>query len=178
MKDACLPALQEEIDLSLAVNKNIRSEIRGKNELEYEWLSELDHEGVRLDWLKCIDSKDKFVFVTNLNCCYSNVFEISNSGRLRSEIEDSFNTQKNRGYELEHKYSRTSMQATKNYYLLMQIAHMLAQLYQLSDFFKPRLILKTTITHLWKVLKASLYSILLAPFEPLISPPRIQIRYE
>jgi hypothetical protein len=177
LKDACLPTLQEEIDLSIPVNKNIRSEIRGKKEFEYEWLNGLDYEGVSLDWLKCIDGKNKFVFVTNLNCTYLTIFALSDAGRLRSEIEDSFNTQKNRGYGLEHKYSRTSMQATKNYYLIMQIAHMLAQLYQLSDLFKPRLVSKTTITHLWKVLKASLYTILIVPATKLLAPVRMQIRY-
>ena len=178
LKDGCLPALQEEIDLGLAVNKNFRSEIRAKKKLDYEWLNQLDHDGTRIDWLRCIDGDNKFVFVTSLNCTYFNVFSLSNAGRLRSEIEDSFNTQKNRGYGLKHKYSRTSMKATKNYYLLMQIAHMLAQLYELSDLFKPRLVSKTTVTHLWKVLKASLYTILLDLVAPLLTKPRIQIRYQ
>jgi coenzyme F420-reducing hydrogenase delta subunit len=32
------------------------------------------------------------------------------------------------GYALEHKYSRVSYQASKNYYQLMQIAHLINQL--------------------------------------------------
>ena len=54
---------------------------------------------------------------------------ISKQGRLRWKVEnEGFNTQKNGGFGLAHKYARKDFNAMKNYYLLMQIAHMIAQL--------------------------------------------------
>jgi hypothetical protein len=53
----------------------------------------------------------------------------SRTGRLRWKIEnEGFNSLKNGGYALQHKYSRVSYQATKNYYQLIQIAHLINQL--------------------------------------------------
>jgi hypothetical protein len=51
------------------------------------------------------------------------------TGRLRWKIEnEGFNTQKNLGHNLEHRYSRTDFNAVKNYYQCMQIAHLIEQL--------------------------------------------------
>lgn len=44
----------------------------------------------------------------------------ADGGRLRWKIEnEGFNIQKNLGYELEHKYSRVSFVALKNYYQIL-----------------------------------------------------------
>ena len=49
-------------------------------------------------------------------------------GRLRWKIEnEGFHIQKNNGYEMEHAYSEP-VHAAKNFYLLLQIAHLLSQL--------------------------------------------------
>jgi len=49
-------------------------------------------------------------------------------GRLRWKIEnEGFNTQKNSGFALEHAYG-TGPWAIKNFYLLMQLAHLIVQL--------------------------------------------------
>ena len=58
-----------------------------------------------------------------------NVVQTADSGRLRWKIEnEGFNSQKNLGYELGHKYSRISFPAMQNYYQLLQIAHLINQL--------------------------------------------------
>ena len=55
------------------------------------------------------------------------------AGRLRWKIEnEGFNTQKNLGYNLEHKYSRISFVATRNYYQCMQLTHLIEQLTLIS----------------------------------------------
>ena len=60
-------------------------------------------------------------------------------GRLRWVIENQgFNTQKNGGYHLSHKFSRTSHTASCNYYQCLQIAHMINQLAVLQRAFKKR----------------------------------------
>ncbi len=48
---------------------------------------------------------------------------------MRWKIEnEGFNTQKNQGYGLGHKYSRRPFTARRNYYELLQIAHLVNQL--------------------------------------------------
>ena len=55
--------------------------------------------------------------------------QVSQAGRLRWKIEnEGFNNQKNNGYGLQHKFSRTNFNATKNYYQLMQMADTINQL--------------------------------------------------
>ncbi len=68
----------------------------------------------------------------------------------RTDFIPGFNTQKNLGLSLGHKFSRVSYQATKNYYQAMQIAHLFLQVFQLSKLFKPLVKGKITITELWE----------------------------
>ena len=71
----------------------------------------------------------RFAHVTNFSLSKQNLQEISYSGRMRWKIEnEGFNEQKNTGYNLKHKYSRTSFIATQNYYQCLQIAHIINQL--------------------------------------------------
>ena len=80
-------------------------------------------------------SKERFVHITDLEVTNKNAKTISNYGRLRWKIEnEGFNEQKNSGYNLSHKYSRTSFCATQNYYQCLQIAHMINQLAHKSQY--------------------------------------------
>jgi len=66
---------------------------------------------------------------------YNNVERIANeAGRLRWNIEEAFNVQKNGGYDLEHSYSNNT-NASENWYYLMQIAHTLNQIMSKSNLF-------------------------------------------
>ncbi len=67
--------------------------------------------------------------VNNLDISKDNCADISNTGRMRWIIEnEGFNEQKNTAYNLRHKYSRTSFNASQNYYQCLQMAHMIFQL--------------------------------------------------
>ena len=67
----------------------------------------------------------------------------------------------------------------KNYVSLMQIAHLINQLYELSPMARPHLVGKMTIKHLWKELVSSLTHVLIATIDVLVAcAVRIQIRYE
>ncbi len=74
-----------------------------------------------------------FVYLSSLEMdCYS-ILELTEAGRLRWKIEnEGFDIQKHHGYGLGHQFSRSSMPAMKNYYQLMQIAHLFNQLFELS----------------------------------------------
>ncbi len=78
--------------------------------------------------------KMRFVHITDIPTNKINYRQISEHGRLRWTIEnEGFNTQKNQGYGLSHKFSRVSHVATCNYYQCLQIAHMIDQLAYLAE---------------------------------------------
>jgi hypothetical protein len=88
--------------------------------------------------IECLESKPdkegqkkttKFKWVTNCHVSSRNVTTLSNDGgRMRWKIEnEGFNVQKTGGYELKHAYTNHPNSA-KVFYLLLQIAHLLAQL--------------------------------------------------
>lgn len=73
------------------------------------------------------------VWITDLKPNKSNAMALAKAGRLRWKIEnEGINTQKNGGYEMEHGYG-LKKHAWKNYYLLLQIAQLLNDLYRLGD---------------------------------------------
>ena len=58
-------------------------------------------------------------------------------GRCRWKIEnEGFNVQKNNGFNLEHAYSTGDWQI-KNFYILLQIAHLILQLVERGRLFGP-----------------------------------------
>lgn len=75
------------------------------------------------------DTRRFFAWLTNFTLRAENVAQLANGGgRLRWKIEnEGFNLQKNGGFALEHAYS-TQPDPIKNWYLLLQIAHLIGQL--------------------------------------------------
>ena len=179
LKDDNLKTLQQ--DITDTANKHLRSmesykvEAKGKTHIhqQYQWIenSPLYHSTHIVYWLRCVETitrfdKDKqpldkqdkpttFVWLTNLKVTTANVQALAQAGRNRWKIEnEGFNTQKNGGYALGHKYSRKSFTSYKNYYQCMQIAHLINQLAEhssnIANLFTPHA--KITIKHLWKQL--------------------------
>jgi hypothetical protein len=127
----------------------------------YEWVNNLEYEGFRVHWLECRerlgDECKRFVYLSSLEVCYRNVRELTAAGRMRWKIEnEGFDVQKNHGYGLGHKFSRVSMLAMKNYYQLMQIAHMMNQLFELGSLLSDVIRSKETLVHVWDVLVGEL----------------------
>ena len=130
-------------------------------DITIEWVNGITYKKRVISWIACFESLDKntktFAFVTNLEITGDLALQLVKSGRSRWRIEDAFNTQKNRGYTLAHKYSRASFLATKNYYVLMQIAHTINQLLEYSQHVKLlKDHSKETVLHLWKLIVAAL----------------------
>jgi hypothetical protein len=118
-------------------NGEVRQDFRWVNDISYRDSERREHS---LSVLECVDTrpdadttskKIKFKWVTNVTVSADNVVALANEGgRLRWKIEnEGFNVQKNGGYNLEHAYTQNE-HASKIYYLLMQIAHLLMQLMQ------------------------------------------------
>lgn len=155
--EACLSQGSEN---TLCENSQISD---NKIERVYRWINGLDYSGFEITWVECIESitdsnneteTTRYVYLLSEKIDSSTVVNYVQAGRLRQKIEnEGFNTQKNGGYKMEHKYSRVSLQATKNYYQCLQIGHMINQLCVLSQIVKKQLIeWDTTLKQCWKAL--------------------------
>jgi hypothetical protein len=168
LQDDSLKTVQEELTLprrqmpqascyTVGKKWRITQEFRFETEIKYQ-------EKYMLNWVQFVETRNKaekekvsnFEYVTNILPNRKNVIAIGHAGRLRWKIEnEGFNTQKCGGYELEHKYSRKSYNGLKNYYCLLQIAHIINQLIEKSEIvtelLKSRS--KETIKNLWNKLR-------------------------
>jgi Transposase DDE domain len=166
LQDGNLKTFQTEAGLLKATAKKHVVRNADKNTrttLEHAFLNNIEYSGNLYCWVECfetvVDKKGEtkslkhFVYITNIPQDKGNVAETARSGRLRWKIEnEGFNTQKNLGYELEHKFSRISFTAMQNYYQLLQMAHMINQLVERSNQVVALLkeYSKQTIVDLWK----------------------------
>ena len=145
LKDGNLTTVWQEVSFLDRINDNIKDQKfkREPNLLiteEYKGFQNIEYQKHKLNIVEAIikkaplksagDITDKrFAHVTNFSLSRQKLQEISYSGRMRWKIEnEGFKEQKNTGYNLRHKYSRTSFVATQNYYQCLQIAHIINQL--------------------------------------------------
>jgi hypothetical protein len=147
LKDDDLPSVNEEFEaLSKLQPENrlvwrtgeqvqLKQAFRWADDIAYTDSEKKEH---TLSVIECLETKPdkegakqttKFKWVTNCRVSCKNVTTLSNDGgRMRWKIEnEGFNVQKTGGYELEHAYTNDPNSA-KVFYLLLQIAHLLAQL--------------------------------------------------
>jgi hypothetical protein len=122
----------------------------------YHWITDLIYDGHNLNYVELIRTThdgeyiDKYAYITSFSPNWKTVKEIIENGRLRFKIEnEGFNTQKNLGYGLSHKFSRTSMNATCNYYTIIQIAHMINQFFELREDVQSLIKGRETLKSLW-----------------------------
>ena len=178
-KEGNLPTIWEETrELQVYQTENHHHELimrpdGNTEERHYRWVTNMDYHGYRLNWLECQETitqnkgnKDveetqcTFTHITDLPIGTSNIILTSRTGRLRWKIEnEGFNTLKNGGYEMEHKYSRVNYQASKNYYQLMQMAYLINQLMVISIHFQADYLKgknHQTLKSLWQDLIAAM----------------------
>lgn len=168
-KDGNLPSIHKELELLPPSSANYGERILAKQGIKktqvYTWENGLEYNGFLLSVITCKETKyhikksEKkepetrvFTHITNIEITKNNNFAISDSGRLRWAIENSFDYVKNHGYNLGHKYSRVSFVAYKNYYQCMMIAHAINQFVEKSTDFnelKPPSS-KTSVKFLWE----------------------------
>ena len=119
---------------------------------DFHWVNDIEYvdsedNGHTVSVVRCLETKPdpktralkttRFKWITNIKIKMNNVIELSNEGgRLRWKIEnEGFNVQKNGGYALEHIYTHNPV-STKVFYLLLQIAHTIAQLIEYGSLFR------------------------------------------
>lgn len=137
---AYLSKLEKENCLTFLTGKKaeIRQEFSWVNGIEYVDTKKRTH---LVNVVQCLQengsTKTKFKWLSDFTFTKNNVIHLCNGGgRLRWLIENQgFNTQKNGGYALEHPYSQDPV-GFKVFYYIMQIAHLLFQLYEKGSLFK------------------------------------------
>ena len=125
----------------------------------YRWVNNIKYHEHSMNWIECLETQlekekvqtTRFVHLTNLEIDAHHIILVSQGGRLRWKIEnEGFNSQKNSGFALCHKYSRVNYLAMKNYYQCLQIAHLFTQLMILDSRFQKLLTDKMTCKYLWE----------------------------
>lgn len=162
--------------------KETKTIVNGKEiKRYYKWVNEIPYEDEKINILEIkeiIDEKETtFVFISSRKVNYRTVDKIVETGRKRWKIEnEGFNVQKNCGYNLEHEYSKNP-NAMKNHYILLQLAHMIRQLYDKG--IKTVKQLKTSIKKESYKLLTSLTSKKLTDEDILeVQTTKIQLRFE
>lgn len=123
--------MREEIEL-----RPDRKRIQQGSEC-FEYLQDLPYNQHSLQWIGYTNGLSRFAWCTSMEVDDNNVMDLSRIARQRWKIENQgFDQQKNHGYKLKHLYSRISPTARSNYYILLQIAHLMDQLVQLEVNFK------------------------------------------
>jgi hypothetical protein len=156
-KDGDIPFVHKEFESLLPLTpQNHRTFLtgpQGKTRQEYRWINDIaytDSEKKKhtVGVLECMESEPdpkqpgqtkttRFRWITNFTLKDKQVIELANQGgRIRWKIEnEGFNVQKNGGFDLEHAYT-TNLVASKVFYLLLQMAHLLAQLIEKGSLFR------------------------------------------
>ena len=182
-KKGNLKTVWEEVyELKPLQPENIHSEtwhLSDGKQLEqiFTWVDRVDYQDYRFNWQECFETvtttkknaqgilevteeKKQFVHITDLPLNKKNISASSYTGRLRWKIEnEGFNTLKNGGYALEHKWARKSYQGLKNYFQFMQMAYLINQLMVKSTAFQEAFMQDKnhpTLQGLWEILNAAM----------------------
>lgn len=134
-KEGSLPVAYGEFEALWPLTEGQKQTVQdGEISRDYRWVNGLTHDKHRFHAFECVETSPqgnakRFLWATNFEVAKSNVEDLSEKGgRLRWKIEnEGFNAQKKGGYELEHAFSE-NWTAAQNFYLLLQIAHLLNQL--------------------------------------------------
>jgi hypothetical protein len=155
-KAKSIPYIQEEFEalLPLAPENHLCARVGPQREItrDYRWINDIsyvdtDDNEHTVGVLECLEDKPdgesgkrqskRFRWITNFNLKTNHVIALANQGgRIRWKIEnEGFNVQKNGGYDLEHAYT-TDPVASKVFYFLLQMAHLIAQLTEKGSLFR------------------------------------------
>jgi hypothetical protein len=136
-------APENHLRFRTGVQREIHQDFRWMNDISYVDSEKREHTITVIECLETRPDADgnpqttRFKWITNLNVKRNTVIIVANEGgRLRWKIEnEGFNVQKNGGYALEHAYTRNAT-ASKIFYYLLQVAHIIAQLIERGSLFR------------------------------------------
>jgi len=166
LQDGSIPDMHRDFNFRKQAEKSKHTKIKHfatDNEiyyLEYFYSNDIHYRKNDIDMLQVIElvmnkktqkiTEKKFLYVTDIEVNYQNVDEVIRAGRMRWKIEnEGFNTQKNSGYNVCHKFNRNNLNAMQNFYQCLQMAHIIEQLLVKSKL-GMNLIAKKTLKWVWK----------------------------
>lgn len=141
LKEGSMPAVFAEYERLRDLSPKSRCDRTGPDgdHQAFAWVNGMTYETHRFNVLECRETtpagkSTRFVWLTNLTVDAASAENLANrGGRVRWKIENQgFNAQKHGGYNLEHAYSEDPI-AGKNFYFLLQIAHLINQLLERSN---------------------------------------------
>jgi hypothetical protein len=155
LQEGDLPSVHEEFEalLPLAPENHLRflTGVQREIQQDFHWMNDIAYVDSEkrehtIAVIACLETRPdadgnpkttRFKWITNFDVKRNTVITLANEGgRLRWKIEnEGFNVQKNGGYELEHAYTRNPI-ASKVFYYLLQIAHIIAQLTERGSLFR------------------------------------------
>lgn len=142
-KSGSIKTLNKEFeDIKNLENKSIlEGDHKNKIYRKYAYVNDLDYKDHTISVAELEETKIEikagkeekkvttFKYISSIRLSNKTVIEAVATGRMRWKIEnEGFNVQKNHGYEIHHLKS-TNVNAMKNHYLLIQIAHIIRQIY-------------------------------------------------
>jgi len=123
-----------------------------------------------LEYQEITPKKTKiFSWVTNIEITGKNVFKIMRAGRARWKIEnETFNTLKNQGYNLEHNYGLGKKHLSENFGRITMLAFLVDQIQQIAcPLFRSVWTKYKTKRSLWEKIKIAFYSFIFDSMEDL-----------
>ena len=134
LKEGSLPSVWQEFQtLRRLTPENRRTVIADEVRYEYAWVNGVACGKRTLNVLECRWTDEKgdhgFVWVTDIRITAENCTPLAQEGgRMRWKTEnEGFRAQKHGGFAMEHAYAKRPVSA-KNFYLLLQAAHILSQM--------------------------------------------------
>lgn len=169
-KDGSLPSVHQEMGLlpgsAWQHRERFLAEKGKRTKQSFRWANGIGYRGFELSVAECKETtvhtasgeneENTFTHITDIPVDNLNYHLVSQGGRMRWNIENSFDYLKEHGYNLGHKFSRVSFRALKNYYQSMLLAHTINQFVEKSTEIAALLTAhsKETINNLWKRLTA------------------------
>jgi len=136
LKEGSLPSVWSEFEALRRLNpQNRRRIVRDDATYEYAWVNDIAYGARKLHVLECRwtdrNGEHRFVWVTDIRIGENNCDPLAQEGgRKRWKTEnEGFRAQKHGGFEMEHAYAQRPT-AAKNFYLLLQIAHIESQMFE------------------------------------------------
>lgn len=140
-KEGSIPSVAEEFFALSKLQPENNQYLKKENiEQSLRWVTDIEYNGHSLYALDLVEvesykrtgrEKERryFLWITDFKVNKLNCFQIANyGGRMRWKIEnEGFNEQKNWGYNLEHVFAH-HYNAMKNFYILLQLGHLINQL--------------------------------------------------
>jgi hypothetical protein len=156
-KEGSMPATWKEY-LALkkrAPEQSLRVKVKAEDEekdeekdaaqtLNFRWANEIDYNGRTLNALEMTETKGTeqtfyCAWLSSWLITADNVKSLGLGGRGRWQIEnEGFNVEKNGGYELEHAFSTDNV-ASKHFYYLLQMAHIINQLMEKGSLLRDKI---------------------------------------